>query len=116
MTQEQIKQQARIERDKCIEVIKQAYEQHGDIRHYTEATYTIEVFGRQLFEKGAKWRIDSVWHKPEEKPEENKHAVCITGTGLPLICGPYHEHWEDTVSYIGITKWAYTDDLLPEEE
>lgn len=68
------------------------------------------------FKRGWIERINNVWHKPEEKPEENKCTVCITGIGLPLIGGPYHEHWEDTVSYIGITKWEYTDDLLPEEE
>lgn len=70
---------------------------------------------QQGFIAGANWRIESVWHKPTETPEDGKMVLCITKAG-PFIGGPNNTGWEESVREFGITGWAYVDDLLPEEK
>lgn len=67
------------------------------------------------FKAGAKWRIKSVWHKAEEAPGEGRIVLTI-GELMPLICGPNHENWANTVVNLKITRWAYVYDLIPTEE
>ena len=63
------------------------------------------------FAAGGKWRIDSVWHKAEQAPGEGRIVLTI-GELMPLICGPNHENWANTVENLKITRWAYVYDLI----
>lgn len=76
---------------------------------------SLEKISRRFFYDGAKWYIESAWYNACETPEEGKILLCITSAG-PLICGPNNREWEDMIKEFGITRWAYIDDLLPEEE
>lgn len=63
---------------------------------------------------GAAWRINSVWHRADEEPEDNRVVLAIGEDDYPVICGPDNEEWEGSVESFGITAWAYVDDLLPD--
>ena len=65
----------------------------------------------EAFHAGAKWRINSVWHKAEQAPGEGRIVLTI-GELMPLICGPNHENWANTVVNLKITRWAYVYDLI----
>lgn len=72
------------------------------------------------FSQGAKWRIASVWHGPEEKPTPGKIAVVEYLTGdiehkyrIDVFCG---FEWKEMCHYDRLIRFAYIDDLLPEEE
>ena len=70
------------------------------------------------FKDGADWRINSVWHKPEEVPEANRWIIHFDRLGcrvyglLPSVI----QHWGFLVADKGITRWAYIDDLTPTED
>ena len=70
------------------------------------------------FRDGAQWRINSVWHKPEEVPEANRWIIHLDRLGcrvyglLPSVI----EHWGFLVADKGITRWAYIEDLIPTED
>ncbi len=86
----------------------------------TRAGYNIkiaaDVAGRTVyecaFEAGAQWRINSVWHDMEEKPNFR---------GLPILLehkkGQIHfldetpSNWNYVIKYY--IRWAYVVDLLP---
>lgn len=68
------------------------------------------------FLSGAQWRINSVWHKAEDLPKNNKMLIAIDKDERPLLCGPFNKDWKDTVRYFGITIWAYVEDLIPNKE
>ena len=73
---------------------------------------------RNAFKDGANWRINSVWHKPEEVPEANEWIIYLDRFGyrvdgmLPSVI----QHWEFLVANKGIMRWAYIDDLIPTED
>lgn len=70
------------------------------------------------FEDGANWRINSVWHKPDEVPEANEWIIHLDRFGyrvdamLPSVI----QHWEFLVANKGIMRWAYIEDLIPTED
>lgn len=75
---------------------------------------------RQGFIRGANWRIKSVWHKPEEKPTPGKIAVVEYLTGdrehkyrIDVFCG---FEWKEMCHYDRLIRFAYIDDLVPQEE
>ena len=67
-----------------------------------------------IYRQGAMWRINSVWHGADEKPENDRMVLGIDNGSHPAICGPDNSGWEDTVRIFCITAWAYVDDLLPD--
>ena len=73
---------------------------------------------RNAFEDGANWRINSVWHKPDEVPEANEWIIYLDRFGyrvdgmLPSVI----QHWEFLVANKGIMRWAYIEDLIPTED
>lgn len=76
--------------------------------------------GRDGFIAGADWRINSVWHKPEEVPENDR--LLLVNCTSPLfrftyvVIGPTTDRFEEFVSCYGITHWAYINDLTPTED
>ena len=67
------------------------------------------------FEDGANWRINSVWHKPEEVPEPyaNLLVKCIGGYKMWALWPNHIRDWESLVEKNGVIQWAYIDDLIP---
>lgn len=69
----------------------------------------------QAFEDAAKWRIESVWHKPDEKPEVHNGDLLVIvedAFGKEVSCRQNAYY----VLRYGCVKWAYIKGLLPEEE
>lgn len=72
------------------------------------------------FEDGAKWRINSVWHKPYDVPEVGKNCLVeyMDGDGCVHIrIDKRSEYeWIEACHYDRILRWAYIDDLIPTED
>ena len=70
---------------------------------------------------GAEWRINSVWHDVKEMPEfkrdfiyqaVRKSGEIYYGTGILYN----NDEWEFRLEFVTIERWAYIDDLLPNEQ
>lgn len=114
MTQEYIEKEA----EKTVDYLSMTEIDDGEI-DYEESNYeagrrdSLEEFGKDLFVKGANWRIISMWHDAENTPKNKKMIIAIDKDERPLICGPFNNDWKDTVRIFGITIWAYIEDLIP---
>ena len=66
------------------------------------------------FEDGANWRINSVWHKPEEVPETDRQILIerTEGFEIYIFTRSYFFSWKD-ISRYNLVRWAYIDDLIP---
>lgn len=73
--------------------------------------HEVEIFIKGFVE-GSDWSIESAYHQPGDIPNENEIILCETKNG-PMIAGPSHKDFKDTVEYFGITKWSYTNDIMP---
>lgn len=74
---------------------------------------TVDAQNR-AFITGAKWRIESVWHKPDEQPKRNR--VYLAQMGEEAFDTFYDSNnWESFSKGLNITRWAYIEDLLPED-
>ena len=73
---------------------------------------------RNAFKDGAKWRINSVWHKPEEVPEEYRPLLveCVEGYKIWELWPDYAQEWEFIANNRRVVRWAYADDLIPTED
>lgn len=40
--------------------------------------------------------------------------LAIADDGIPFIGGPDNSEWEEIARELGITAWAYVDDLVPD--
>ena len=66
-------------------------------------------FGSSCFIEGAQWRINSVWHNMNEKP--NGMFVILADFG--------QEEYSLGINLEGLEsakRWAYVSDLLPERK
>lgn len=79
---------------------------------------TLEESIIAAFKDGADWRINSVWHKPEEVPEVNARLLveCAKGFELWTLEQGLSPHWKAIVELNKITSWAYLNDLIPTED
>jgi hypothetical protein len=72
------------------------------------------------FIKGAEWRINSVWHKPCDIAEPGKNCLVehMDGDGNVCICIDWRSEyeWVNACHYDKILRWAYIEDLLPNEQ
>lgn len=73
----------------------------------------------ECFEEGARWRINAVWHSPEEEPKADE---CII-VEKELFEGRYSYDcwkidsgcaWDKESDYFCVTRWAYVRDLVPD--
>lgn len=75
---------------------------------------------RNAFKDGADWRINSVWHKPEEVPAAGKDCLVeyVDGDGCAHIrIDKRSEYeWIEACRYDRILRWAYIKDLIPTED
>lgn len=74
--------------------------------------------GRDGFVAGANWRINSVWHKPEEVPEPYATLLvkCIEGYRTWALWPNHVRNWESLVETKRVICWAYVEDLIPTED
>lgn len=79
-----------------------------------------DIYRRDDFEAGfttgAEWMIYSVWHDVQDVPDNDRMILVLCDSGHCLIAGPNNEQWEDTVKELKLNKWAYIDDLIPDEK
>ena len=134
MTQEEIENAGRIEREKIINELQDGYNNHHhDINLYTVASATIGQYALPLFIAGAKWRINSAWHSTSEEPEVDRHCIIEVeayeddGTKYTDYVSSVWSTYGWTEDYLElierrsegqykITKWAYVEDILPNKE
>lgn len=74
--------------------------------------------GRDGFVAGADWRINSVWHKPEEVPEADRDIIVKSYKEYQTwVLSKYLlPDWKDLLEDYKVTCWAYIDDLIPTED
>lgn len=77
---------------------------------WTEREADIFIKG---FVEGSVWKLDTAYHQPGDIPAEGEMILCDTNDGMPLICGPNHTEFCNTVEHFGIKKWAYVKDIMP---
>lgn len=70
------------------------------------------------FKDGANWRIESVWHSVKDKPIDNKlflyeNAIHCYHTDLTGGYVGENVEWEDFAKDLGLLRWAYVKDLIP---
>lgn len=97
------------------DIEKQAGDYSGSSLGFTDNKAVMAI--HKAFSDGAEWRINSVWHDKDEIPEERKFCVFILKDGS-YGCGYYHKK-DNTIfcdSFEDVFKWAYIEDLIPEEE
>ena len=71
-------------------------------------------YARSCFISGARWRIRSVWHSPEECPAPGADFIYQKGQTLchaTIIAT--EDQWQGILDYYNVKRWAYTADLLP---
>ena len=66
----------------------------------------------EAFKEGAEWRINSVWHTMLETPKQG-FTLCVNDNGCALIAGPNYYEFKNVARELGITRWAYIEDLVP---
>ena len=75
----------------------------------------VKDYGVSCFMDGARWRINSVWHDANEKPDKNQFVLfeCrkTYGKGYSVNFGENYELMKNV-----IVRWAYIIDLLPERK
>ena len=79
------------------------------------------------FKVAAEWRINSVWHDANEKPNYGSDVIALDHDNVPVYgtfkdddnYGEYIYHCHsfncEIFEYEYVTKWAYIDDLLPKK-
>ena len=99
------------------EQIKKAVDEY--IGYSPEMDEGIETtMRRNAFKDGADWRINSVWHKPEEVPEVDRCIIMdnITEWNTWVVNLSTIQCWKRMVRDYDIVRWAYIDDLIPDKD
>lgn len=66
------------------------------------------------FMAGAHWRINSVWHSPDEHPEINVFLLAEDERkGHYSIYKLKEQDWNNMVNDFNVIRWAYISDLIP---
>lgn len=83
-----VEEAARIEREKVILELHDAYRIHKDPKHYVTSSALIQKYAVPLFKAGAEWQSkQSPWISVKERlPEEEQKIFVLTmGYGVPYI-------------------------------
>lgn len=74
----------------------------------------------ECFEAGAKWRINSVWHEANDKPEFcGKKGIWIVmyfEHGMLSATFVRNDEWDELRKRNNFAKWAYQTDLMPDRK
>lgn len=102
------------------EDIDKAAESYEDGLIYSSIKDQCDI--QKAFKEGANWRINSIWHNAKEDPKEKEMLVVIDKYG-DIIQSEFmiyeflgREKWSDYVIDVGIVRWCYRKDLLPNKE
>lgn len=68
------------------------------------------------FERGAEWRVESIWHDIDKEMPEDGKLILASGECGAFVCGPNNAGFNETASVLKLKQWAYVDDLLPNVE
>lgn len=114
MTKEQIKQVA----TDYIEDLLSDNIDYGSVNHEEDNSeagrvHALDEFGADIFQAGARWRIDSVWHNVSEEPERERQLLILDTRGKCSVHKFYITKWSNMVKVYEIKRWAYISDLLP---
>jgi hypothetical protein len=98
--------------------IEKAATQHANMigwDHNPEETRGLFAYS---FEKGAEWRINSMWHNVEELPEKNTWFLAQIGNDCfdTFTMRVESNRWTQWCKGMNIIRWSYIDDLLPNKE
>lgn len=97
-----VKEAARIEREKVMLELHDAYKIHKDCEHYIISSATISKYAVSLFKEGVKWQAkQSPWISVEERlPEDNENIIIMCEHGA-IFNGTYcNEVWFCMDGYI----------------
>ena len=106
--------------------MKQAREEKARIYGYNNAIYIDKAMlnkeGYQYleekpvkdFKEGTDWYRNNIWHPASEKPIGTGKILYLGITGVHLTTYPPHFDWNDSVKKLIIQKWAWAEDLLPD--
>lgn len=85
-----VEEAARIEREKVILELHDAYRIHKDPKHYVTSNVLIQKYAVPLFKAGAEWQLkQSPWISVEERlPEENENIIIMCKHGA-IFNGTY---------------------------
>ncbi len=80
-----------------------------------QASRSMAVKLEKAFIAGAEWRIKSVWHDMNEKPNFLKLPILLQHKkGQVHFIDATPVYWDSNQKYY--TRWAYVSDLLPKKE
>ena len=85
------------------------------------AHYDEEAIFVKGFTDGAQWRINSAWHEVSETPQPRREFVYqgVRRGSLAMYYGIYtvngKDDWDFVREFVVIERWAYLEDLLPDE-
>lgn len=94
--------------EKAIEEAKSRVKEYME-NGWTDHELSIFIKG---FVEGSEWSIETAYHQPGDIPTNGEMILCET-KGFPMIAGPNHENFNETVEHFGIKLWAYTKDITP---
>lgn len=101
MTREQIEKAA-------IEYAEKNSWYPGETSYESDIQAMEESFA-DAFKNGAEWRINSVWHSPDELPRIGSYVVALyEDEHISFV------KVRDYVNSVPVKTWAYIDDLLPD--
>lgn len=68
----------------------------------------------EAFKNGANWRINSVWHSCNIKPDKGKLLLVEDiDSAYDLVYLSKSKPWEELSEKNHYTRWAYMENLLP---
>lgn len=74
----------------------------------------------ECFEAGARWRVNSVWHEANDKPEFcGKKGIWIVmyfEHGMLSTTFARNDEWDELRKRNNFAKWAYQADLTPDRK
>lgn len=74
-------------------------------------------FGADIFKAGVEWCTNSVWHDANEVPEEGRIVLAETERcGMRMLRPCADEEYRWVFKGLGVIRWAYMEDLLPNKE
>lgn len=106
-----VEEAARIEREKVILELHDAYRIHKDPKHYVTSNVLIQKYAVPLFKAGAEWQLkQSPWISVEERLPEKNTVVLTRGAYGFLICqlsslGEWETGANVNKERLGITHW-----------
>lgn len=107
-----VEEAARIEREKVILELHDAYRIHKDPKHYVTSSVTIQKYAVHLFKAGVEWQSkQSPWISVEERlPEEGQKVFVLT-----MCCGVSRiliERFYKTNAFDKDNRWIFGNSIV----